>query len=601
MGLDCLESRSSPCGTARLVDSRSWTDLASNVTHLGGVRLADHLDALLTPGKGPKSILLGCLHELTHHWCFLSSVGVTITALTSRMAGAIVGGENRHEELVLRDLVACRTATALMRPMAEGLALFAEFDINSIRSPIFSRPLAMAASLFSGKAPSVRNPLAEDGNFFARDIPDGLAESLPLVAELRTARLSETGIRRKVNVLATKGDQDLDGYLLGYLGVKGMWRMLRQQCGRLYSETDLAFAFLRNFFFEDRHLVEILITSREERPEDLADRILKHIRGRKDQLADVTEADIDAFESHVLSGTPNQSVAWAPCQHTSAEEWKRGQQAYATLTESLTKPKEMSDSTPEDRFRDDIRNVFSIMLRRRHIIRLGAQDVDVEVDHVGGFVVRRSDRELFRGHAQHATTQSGDGSIELVFSAHSSGLRRAIAVYGPDSLIDIVIPGTTPDDEVEQELSLLRTQLRPSAKFVEFGDGIDRLINSFAAESGIALMLESIQSQIPTIVKYLYLDVGLNAVSDERLHEVIRLLDTGGVYAFLGYERDLLDALIILGAVAPLLPFRRLLLPELAKQGFPNPEVTLAELVQCKERTGLPVVNADEERVFVQI
>jgi hypothetical protein len=587
------------------VATRSWTDLASNVTHLGGVQLADHLDDLVTPGSGPSSLLLGCLHELTHHWCFLSSVGVTITGLTFRIADAIAGEQKHREELVLHDLVAYRTVTALMRPLVEGLALFAEFDINSIgRSRIFSRPLVMGINLFARPGLLI-DPLAEDGNFPASEFPGGLNASLSMIGELRPVRLSKDGIRRKVNVLAKRADQDPDGYLIGYLSVKGLWRLLRQRCDRLYTETDLAFAFMRSFFFHDQKLIEILLTPRRERVEELANRIHKHLGRRMGQLADVTAEDIDAFENHVLNETPLESAAWAPCLHISADEWKRGQRAYAKrLRVLLADPVGKSARTGLPGFRDEVRNAFSLMVRRRHIIRLGAQTVQIDVDQDGQYVVRHGDQELLRGHARHAAVQSGDGTIELVFSAaSSSGMHRAITVYGPDSLVDIVIPGVKPDDDdLQHELALLGMQHYPSAMFVEYGERIDRLIDSFAAESRLAPELERIQRLAPDVAKNLHLENGFISVPDEHLPEALQLLDDGGVYAFLGYDRDLLEALIIIGVAAPLMPFRALLLRELADHGFADPAAIWRGLVECEARTGLAVVNADDEyRVLVQV
>ena len=90
-------------------------------------------------------------------------------------------------------------------------------------------------------------------------------------------------------------------------------------------------------------------------------------------------------------------------------------------------------------------------------------------------------------------------------------------------------------------------------------------------------------------------------VPDELLEDVVRALDVGGVYAILDRDRDLLEALVIIGAVAPLMPTRFFLLNELRRNKFQNPEAILEKLIDITEKTGFLLVSADENQVLVHV
>ncbi|WP_433664374.1 hypothetical protein ACQPW1_20910 [Nocardia sp. CA-128927] len=579
-----------------MAQTRSWTDLSSNLTHLGAVRLADHLDELLRPGQGSPELTLGCLHEFTHHWCFHSAVGFAITGLQYRMARDALAGDDRALDRIQRDAVAYQTVTAVLRPLIEGLALFAEFDVNTVRSPVVTAPLLAAINLFSGKAPHI---LGGDLAPMVGDHATALAMSLPISAHLRTIRASEAGIRRKVNVLATGLAGDADGYLLGYLSAKSMWRDLRRRCERLYTETDLVLAVLRGVFFEDRWLVEILLGTGEKDMGKLANLIVDHVTRRVRELARMTEADVATLEQLILHHEPTESAKWASPLHVSSAHWRAGQRAYATLLAELNaEPGEVAD-TADAALAEGLRQAFGVLLDRRHIARLGTVDVDVTVARRGKYVVRLGKRVLLRGRAPQAARQSGSGTVELVFSALSSGLHRAIIVHGPDSAVDVVAPGIEPDDA--HEMALLYTHAHPGARYVELFERMQLVVDSVFDGTPQAALLATVQHQLAEVTRNLYLDSGLNTVPDERLDEVLSTLDSGGVYALLDYDRDLLEALVVLGALAPLMPLRGQLLTELAEHSFPDPAGILNRLTEIEQRTGFGLVNADDTYVMVHV
>lgn len=597
------------------MEPRSWTDLSSNLTHLGDVRLAEHLDALLEPGKAAPHLTMACLHELTHHWCFHSQVGLAIVGLQYRMTCVALTGDQEQADQYLFTAAAFHTVTTALRPLLEGMALFAEFDAASIDSPIASKPMLAGISLFSGKA-SHALFMTDSGDFV--QVSDGGMQnrliSMPMNAHLHGLRVDEQGIKRKVNVLASRLEQDEGGYLLGYLAVKSLWRSMRRRCQRLYTETDLALALLRGFFFEDMELVALLLTpptpddstTIEQAGVDCVNRIIDHLNDRIQLLGRLADSDVEAFEALLLQQVPMTSPQWADPLHISAPTWNAGAQARQELLDELHTETSDAQSTPENRLSDGLREVFARMLDRRHIVRLGTARATVSVSRFGRFTARIGGGKPVRGRAlrgrrARSTLGSAAGSVELIFSALSQGLYRAAAVYGPTSIIGVFAPSLSRHQTHELEHKLLLSQPFPGDLYLQLLPAMEAVNRDYFDQTWQGFVLDGIHEQLPDIVRGLYLDCGLNTVPDEQLTHVIHTLDTGGIYALLDYDRDLLEALIILGATRPFMPYRAGLVLELSKHRFPDPEAIVDRLVTITEQTGVLLLTADENQVLVHI
>jgi hypothetical protein len=129
---------------------RSSTDLLSNKTILRGYTQAREI-ALVGLGIYPEQTLPQFLHELTHHWCFNSPVGLAVALLQLEAAAIVVRGERRpaFRERARDCLVKAAVATSLLWPIAEGMALFAEFDLMVTgHGELVSAPVALIAHLF---------------------------------------------------------------------------------------------------------------------------------------------------------------------------------------------------------------------------------------------------------------------------------------------------------------------------------------------------------------------------------------------------------------------------------------------------------------------
>lgn len=176
---------------------QSWTDPFSNHTHISNIDVERNIEALLGAGITPESVLMSLLHEATHHWCFLSPVGNTIAGLAMRARRQALfprqrGGDDDHRLLlddhrILLDLMTSRLVVELLRPYAEGIAMAAELDSLSRRSPFISGPFLAVMRSFAPPAGT-----------------DVLETVGPLNGALVRARQSEQGVGRKLSVYADR-------------------------------------------------------------------------------------------------------------------------------------------------------------------------------------------------------------------------------------------------------------------------------------------------------------------------------------------------------------------------------------------------------------
>lgn len=63
---------------------RSWTDPVTNWTLISGVRLDRDLGGMMQMGKYPARLLSPFVHELVHHWCFHSPLGLALAHMQLR-------------------------------------------------------------------------------------------------------------------------------------------------------------------------------------------------------------------------------------------------------------------------------------------------------------------------------------------------------------------------------------------------------------------------------------------------------------------------------------------------------------------------------------
>lgn len=233
-----------------LGDKLSDTDPISNSVLISGLNFARDGANLLLPGRYPPACLGSYIHESIHHVCFRSPVGAAIALLYFRGFQRAydyldLGKTAEFDDLdVLEDIIRVETILHTMRPLAEGIALFGEFDAYPGESKSLSNVFRNASIAFAGLVPGWEQLT--------------ISQLLPRV--LTTGRAQAATQRRKENLLMQGFSTKNGGYLPGYYLVKNLQLALVRHlgCDRLL-DSEFYLNFLIHWFYGDFDLVEVLV------------------------------------------------------------------------------------------------------------------------------------------------------------------------------------------------------------------------------------------------------------------------------------------------------------------------------------------------------
>src|SRR5260370_1456016 len=139
------------------------------------------------------------------------------------------------------DYVRCMTAGTILEPLAEGLALFAEFDTYPGKSRWMSQTLATSLILFAPAVETDGKPL------------------LLLEALLQTLRKDPLLLERKAGIYAQPANV-FDPYLIVYLSVRSLWCQMAAACSEL-DDRDLFLSYLRSYLYDDPGMVIRILDS----------------------------------------------------------------------------------------------------------------------------------------------------------------------------------------------------------------------------------------------------------------------------------------------------------------------------------------------------
>ncbi|MFD4504846.1 hypothetical protein [Streptomyces sp. NPDC058457] len=404
-------------------DRGGVTDLFTNATRLVPPELEDPRHWLGPVGQGPPEQLLTYLHEATHHWCFRSAVGYSLLLLAARAGmnadalsalsedledphrqtddiwadlsedwgpvlravagdprgrlGSRLQSVRRELELaIVDDVLRIELVTALLRPLAEGLACFAEYDaVSRLESNSFS-PLPMGLVLnFAGPDRIASGP----------SIPEPI-KSLWLAGELQAAaRRSPLALSRKFDLLSSPFSSSSNGgYLLGYLTVKSLWRHLWLQDFRLLGETDLALMYMRSFFYEDLGFAALLVEPTRQDCSISSRRILDYLHFRHFIFSDVRKENICNFEQYAATPKEQRKPEFTPGLLRTPEQDEKDLQFVHEAADATRRG--MAAEVFEFAASRSIRN-FNQIVNRRDYLTACSVPVEVRRDLSSGLMV----------------------------------------------------------------------------------------------------------------------------------------------------------------------------------------------------------------------
>lgn len=174
----------------------------------------------------------------------------------------------------------------MMRPISEGLALFAEFDLRLGSSQVISATLGSALNCF-GFATDER----------ARSLEKHMERAVhQLLLQMRSQRQF---IERKAHVFAHPHECG-EGYLAGYIAVKALHTLLISRCPAL-EDRDLFLSFLRSYLYDDPGFALTILS--DER--NSANRIASYVDSWFSALLDDRSLSqtVAAWEASVAAGT----------------------------------------------------------------------------------------------------------------------------------------------------------------------------------------------------------------------------------------------------------------------------------------------------------
>lgn len=223
----------------------STTDPITNVVRLQPLQLVQDFRHM-KEGAIPAECLPALLHEGMHHWCFLTPLGhaLALLHLHARLKLETSGAKRRAR--AIDALVRFEALDAVLRPIAEGLAVMAEFDgvLDETRLQYESRVAHWILGLT------------------CRDVPRPL-KPRTFSALLTKVLTSEDGIARRIRLLKQPFDCRFGGYLPGYMCLRNLWLRAAKDVDGL-AEVGSFMSAVRFSVYHDPILIRLAVE--ESRP-----------------------------------------------------------------------------------------------------------------------------------------------------------------------------------------------------------------------------------------------------------------------------------------------------------------------------------------------
>ena len=336
--------------------SRAWIDPITNIIRPRGVVLRRDIRALLL-GPWPAHMVQPFVHEFTHHWCFHSAVGVALALLRFRSLRR-QGSNEKNNTALFDEMLTVDTMIELIRPLSEGLALFAEYDMAPGASAVVTPPLQWASI-----ALAERSKLLDLGQTEAAE---------KLAERLLNLRLAPNSLRRKMSFLSRHLTAVDSAYFDGYMTVKRLYLDLSQTVPAL-ADPDLFLSYLRSYFFEDYGMVAILAGTDDNVFHRLV-AMIERFGGRFQALyrPDLDE-DVAVFEKFNDRPPNSDRSDGIPGLGLTSEELQVGLHIQTNL---LSKMEDDSESDPTTR---KMLNAQRGWISRRSLVFVASEPVRVQV------------------------------------------------------------------------------------------------------------------------------------------------------------------------------------------------------------------------------
>jgi hypothetical protein len=531
---------------------RSYTDPHTNETVFFSAELFKRLPELIDRSTPPPASLLPTfLHEATHHWCFTSSLGTTIALLAMRGRWNMMRATeaktdeeaSRLEKQAADDLIRAEYANVLLRPLAEGLATFGEFDLTiGNRSPVVPPPLRWAA-MFCARDTAVGDA--------RNQATQRLAIAQSLNSALLETRVSERVQRAKETLLVEPLSCVLsDGYLAGYLAVKALWRHFR----RLHPGFNTPDVFLLGayqIFFEDFVLIKLLLDQSQSLPSAL-DPLAPHLFKRFEAALQISRKELNAFFDSLsakrsqLFNDPTAPGRVLPM----ADPWdEKPSKRFLGLWEVVmgTSIDKLPKWTPSLPVSEQMLVSGRMILYGRDLLGLGSVPARLNIGQEDTTVEVTGQRAVRLRTLKSVPAGESDGRIHIFLNLRNG--EHVVAAVLPSR--QLVALRRTSELERSDDVATERAALgQVSATYVHdaiVGDVLGKLGGDKLREIS---RMGGYLAQAKERLDMVYGMPALIFVPEDRLEVLLRKMNPEGLYGAFDHDSDLVRALALIGSMA---------------------------------------------------
>jgi hypothetical protein len=462
-------------------------------------------------GNGPSDEhLMSLMHEVTHHLCFSTGpVGVIPAYLETRAASlaylAQTGSDpEQYQKAAFDSIARSRGATKILRPLAEGLALFSEFDsISGEYAKVQSHVYRAAKSLFIDVRESDLLKAFKAGEL---DIDTYIIESDRAMRRLIfQERTSDRAIDRKYNLLLQPIGLRNGGYLPGYLRVKDIYNRCALNNPILFRESDLFLCYIVQYIYGDPVLAAALIDPSVDAHEALSS-FADRLRERLNHLPSIlTKESLEGLQCSMIK---NDMRGLAHFTGIEDNDYAKSMRVANRFKEDM----ELASENPDDPFGV----LVNALVKQRHYMYIGDLSAHVWFEEGDAMIDLPSMGVGIRAPV-FRTVHAGDAEAIYLISPVSRTSFPIAALYERDneavalSWIDWIA-----QDQERMTNSLLESRL-PVRQARELAKAAQGAVSHTLRKSGYDVELDNLVDQLTATIEEIYFRKAANPVNEPEL------------------------------------------------------------------------------------
>ena len=498
-------------------ESGSWTDAVTNRTVLSGLYVDRYVQWLGDRKTTIDPVVPTFLHEVTHHWTFDSLVGGAIALLVlqaKRHAFATRCETYEQQYYVFDCLMRATVASTILRPLAEGLALFAEYDAVPKESPQISTTLLAAISCFG-------LPLRVDDD-----------RLFPWKATLQLIRRRPEFCARKASVLQRPFSCE-DAYLPGYMALKSLWTTAVRRSNR-FSDTDLYLSFVRRFFLEDPRFVSAILDPSVREVQAAAQIVDYFIRRSNEFLTSDVKQALDEWLADFENPLEEQTFAsLMPGIGATAADFELANERMMPLWTA--------------RYDDELLDAFVManMNLLRKVMHVGAVHAEARARDGSRTVIWVRDVEVVECDPAVSPLPSGPGELSVVWDPDTTFLGAFFISGGVSRLVRTFFSrkeGTSAGERAGRV-----AQYAPLSWAID--QKLTRNLGDALSGHGAVLQseLERLRCETLKNAEPIYGELATLNLQGSQRNALLDALRTAGLGSVLGYDRSIVKALAAVG------------------------------------------------------